>query len=78
VTHWLQPSVSQPCHRALKNAIALTLRVTVFTGPVFTDSDPIFRGIALPKHYWKIVMIVKADGLLSCTGYLPDQGNLIG
>jgi endonuclease G len=32
------------------------LKVSLFGGPVFTDSDRVFRGVRLPREYWKILV----------------------
>ncbi|MCL5997889.1 MAG: DNA/RNA non-specific endonuclease, partial [Chloroflexi bacterium] len=46
----------------LSNAIATNLKVSVFTGPVFGDGDPEYRGVKLPQQYWKVVVILKQGG----------------
>ena len=51
--------------------------MSVFTGPVLADNDPEYRGIQLPRQYWKVVAMVKADGKLSVTAYLLSQADLI-
>ncbi len=61
----------------LKNADVEDLRVTVFNGPLFDDGDPPYRGVNLPREYWKIVVMVKKDGTPSATGYLLSQEALI-
>lgn len=61
----------------LDNADAQNLRVTVFTGPVLDDDDPEYRGIQLPRQYWKVVVMVRDDGKLSATAYLLSQSSLI-
>jgi endonuclease G len=48
-------------------------RVTVFTGPVFRDDDPVYRGIRIPVAYWKVVAFVHDDGRPSATAYVIDQ-----
>src|SRR4029077_151761 len=48
-------------------------RITVITGPVFTDEDPPYRAIRVPRAFWKIVVRVHEDGLRA-TGFLADQG----
>jgi endonuclease G len=53
------------------------LRVTVFTGPVFRTDDMLYRGVQIPAEFWKVVVMVKADGTLSATAYLQTQKNLI-
>jgi endonuclease G len=58
---------------ALDNAADEKKRVTVITGPVFTDADPAYRGITVPRAFWKIVVRMHDDGLRA-TGFLADQG----
>ncbi|MFG0251488.1 MAG: DNA/RNA non-specific endonuclease [Phycisphaerales bacterium JB038] len=62
----------------LKNAIARDLRVSVLSGPVLRDDDPIYitptgRQLQVPLAYWKVVAMVRGDGTLSATGYLLSQ-----
>jgi endonuclease G, mitochondrial len=61
----------------LTNADVRDLRVCVLTGPVFADNDPRFRGFKLPRSYWKIVAMVKADGRLSVVACLLSQARLL-
>jgi DNA/RNA endonuclease G (NUC1)/V8-like Glu-specific endopeptidase len=61
----------------LKNTDVEDLKVNVFNGPVFDEGDPPYRGVNLPRAYWKIVVMVKGDGTLSATGYLLSQEALI-
>lgn len=61
----------------LNNADAEDFRVTVFTGPVLHDGDPEYRGVQLPRQYWKVVAMVRANGKLSATAYLLSQKSLI-
>ena len=60
----------------LQNADRENLRVTVFTGPVFATSDETYRGIQLPRQFWKIVVMVKKKKL-HATAYLLSQAKLI-
>lgn len=53
------------------------LKVTVFTGPVLADDDELYRGVQLPRQYWKVVAMTKQNGDLSATGYLLSQDHLI-
>lgn len=62
----------------LNNAVTNDLKISVFTGPVFKDSDRTYRGIQLPEEFWKIVVMVKQDGNLSATAYIQTQKNLLG
>lgn len=62
----------------LKNASRYSLKVVVFTGPVFRDDDMLYRGkFQIPAEFWKVAVIVKEDGKLSSTAYLQTQKNLI-
>lgn len=48
-------------------------RATVFTGPVFRETDPVYRGVAIPLAYWKVVAFVHDDGRPSASAYLIDH-----
>jgi len=61
----------------LDNAIAHDLKVSVFSGPLFATDDPVYRTVQIPQQYWKVVIMVKADGSLSATAYLLDQSQLL-
>ena len=52
------------------------LSLKVFTGPIFSDSDPKYRGHKIPLEFWKVAMGI-ADGELFATAYLLSQENLI-
>jgi endonuclease G len=58
---------------ALDNATDEKKRVTVITGPVFTDGDPPYRDIRVPRAFWKIVVRMHESGLRA-TGFLAHQG----
>ena len=60
------------------NSQAEGMKVSVFNGPLFDKGDQSFRGINIPRKYWKIVVMVKkSDKRLSATGYLLSQEALI-
>lgn len=61
----------------LENAQNRDLRVCVFTGPVFAPDDDEYRGVQLPRQFWKVAAMVKRDGTLSATAYLLSQESLI-
>jgi endonuclease G, mitochondrial len=61
----------------LDNADDEDLRVSVLTGPVLADDDDAYRGVQLPRQYWKIAAMVKRSGDLSVTGYLLSQESLL-
>lgn len=58
----------------LGNAGVHDLKVSVFTGPVFRNSDAAYRGVKIPVEFWKVVAFVREDtDELSVTGYLLSQ-----
>jgi endonuclease G len=61
----------------LDNSRAEHERVTVFTGPVFTNDDPNYRYVKVPKQFWKILVRVENDIVLA-TALLADQSSLFG
>lgn len=62
----------------LKHARADGMRVTVFTGPFFSDDDLEYRGGQIPRAFWKVVAIVTEDGKPSATAYKVDQVKELG
>lgn len=61
----------------LTNADQRNLKISVFTGPVLADTDPVYRGVRIPLDYWKVVVMVKSDGKLSATAYMLTQKQLV-
>ncbi|PSL40076.1 endonuclease G [Planomicrobium soli] len=63
----------------LKNAETHDLKVTVFTGPVFQENDPIYRDeFQIPAEFWKIAVMKKDGNSLSASAYLQTQRDMIG
>jgi endonuclease G len=52
------------------------LRVSVLGGPVFRDDDPVYRGVPIPRDFWKIVSYVEA-GTLKAKAFLLTQDDLL-
>jgi endonuclease G len=52
-------------------------RLCVFTGPVFTSADPVYRGVAIPLAFWKIAVLDKPGGGQSASAYLISQRQLV-
>lgn len=48
-------------------------RASVFTGPVLRADDPVYRGVAIPLAYWKVIAFVHDDGTPSATAYMIDH-----
>ncbi|SDD02893.1 DNA/RNA non-specific endonuclease [Rhodococcus tukisamuensis] len=61
----------------LNNTDNADLAVSVVSGPVLAADDPRYRGVLLPRQFWKTVAMVKQDGELSVTGYLLSQAALL-
>ena len=62
----------------LNNADNNDLKVSVVNGPVFDDkNDQPYRGILIPKEYFKVVTMVKTNQKLSSTAYVVSQAQLI-
>ncbi|MFC6089914.1 DNA/RNA non-specific endonuclease [Saccharothrix lopnurensis] len=56
----------------LADAKADRLRVSVYGGPVFRADDRVFRGVALPREYWKVVVFA-SGGALTARAFLLTQ-----
>jgi endonuclease G, mitochondrial len=48
------------------------LRISVFGGPVFRKSDREFKGVKLPREYWKIIIFIE-DQKLKVKAFLLTQ-----
>lgn len=48
-------------------------RATVFTGPVFDDEDRLYRGVKIPRAFWKVVAFLDDNGKPSASAYTIDQ-----
>jgi len=49
------------------------LRISVLAGPVLAPDDPPYRGVLLPRQFWKVVAVVDRGGRLVVTGYVLGQ-----
>lgn len=47
-------------------------RVSVFTGPVLADDDPVYRGVQIPRRFWKVAAWASGDELRA-TAFVLDQ-----
>ncbi|GAA5101031.1 hypothetical protein GCM10025760_39120 [Microbacterium yannicii] len=55
-------------------------RVSVFTAPVLADDDPPYRGIRIPRRFFKVAAWATQEGgssHLAAAGFLLDQSELI-
>jgi endonuclease G, mitochondrial len=61
----------------LDHADARERRITVFTGPVLDEGDPLYKGVRLPLAYWKIIAYDRPDGSLAVAAYVLEQAKLV-
>ncbi len=52
-------------------------RMVVFTGPVFAKNDPTYNGVAIPRQFWKVAVVVRPNGKLAALGFVVSQADLI-
>ena len=60
----------------LYTARALGDRISVFSGPIYSKKDPVWRGIRVPLRFFKIVARVE-DGELVATALIADQSEQV-
>lgn len=67
----------------LENAIfedvdVADLRISVMCGPILADGDPEYRGVRIPKSFWKVVYFREsgADGV-QAKGFVLTQADLL-
>lgn len=62
----------------LANAHADRMRISVFTGPVFANDDPVVHGVKVPVRFWKVVAFVHDEtGRLAASGYVSSQAKAV-
>ncbi|XAS65447.1 DNA/RNA non-specific endonuclease [Micrococcaceae bacterium Sec5.8] len=54
------------------NAADYGRRLVVFTGPIFSDTDPVYRGVQIPLKFFKVAAFMH-QGALAAIGYVVDQ-----
>lgn len=63
----------------LQHARTYRQRLCVYTAPVLAGDDPMYRGVAVPRRYWKIAAWAADTGsdirALAATGYVLDQAS---
>lgn len=58
----------------LDSADEQNLRISVITGPVLTQDDPVYYNVAVPTEFWKIVVFVHGrSGALTTIAYRRSQ-----
>ncbi|MEO0463242.1 MAG: DNA/RNA non-specific endonuclease [Pseudomonadota bacterium] len=61
----------------LKQADAQDIRISVIAGPIFNSDDPVYRGIAIPREYWKLIAYRNADDTLAASCFVLSQNDLL-
>lgn len=62
----------------LSNTKRDSMRISVFTGPIFADADPVIHGVKVPTRFWKVVAFLHDDTeQLTATGYIASQAKAI-
>ncbi|MGJ4947622.1 DNA/RNA non-specific endonuclease [Bradyrhizobium sp. HKCCYLS20291] len=54
-----------------------TPRLSIFNGPVFRTTDQPYRGILLPREFWKLIVFTRADGRPGAVAFVLSQESLI-
>jgi len=52
-------------------------RLSIFNGPVFRDNDQLYRGILLPKEFWKLIVFERDNGSPGAVAFVLSQESLI-
>ncbi len=62
----------------LDEAEVLDLRVSVMAGPIFREDDVLYRGIPIPRDYWKLLAYHDADDdSFEVRAYVVTQRNML-
>ena len=59
---------------ALQNAREDKMKISVITGPILLDKDPVKYGVKIPRSFWKVIAFIHdRTGKLTATGYSISQ-----
>lgn len=62
----------------LENAKTQGFKISVFTGPVFREDDPLYQDIPVSLDFWKVVAMIDDDsGELSTSAYMLSQDGMM-
>jgi len=53
-------------------------KISVFNGPVFAETDSVYKSVQIPMDFWKIILWLGDDGKPKATGFLLSQTTLVG
>ena len=54
-----------------------TGKISVFNGPVFKDTDPIYKGVKIPMEYYKVILWINDNDKLKATAFILSQLDLV-
>ncbi|MEJ7594012.1 MAG: DNA/RNA non-specific endonuclease [Planctomycetaceae bacterium] len=52
-------------------------KLCIFNGPVFRRTDALYRGVKIPKEFWKVVVFARDDGEPGAAAFILTQADLI-
>jgi endonuclease G len=52
-------------------------KISVFNGPIFKESDSVYKGIQIPMDFWKIILWYNDDKELKATAFKLSQKTLV-
>ncbi|KAB1155309.1 trypsin-like serine protease [Tenacibaculum aiptasiae] len=55
-----------------------TGKISVFNGPIFKNTDPIYKGVKIPMEYFKIVIWLSDNDEIKATAFKLSQADLVG
>lgn len=55
-----------------------TGKISVFNGPIFKESDPVFRGVKIPMEFFKVVLWLDKNKKMKATAFRLSQVELVG
>ena len=61
----------------LHNADNLNEKLVVFTGPVFEEDDPLYRGIRIPRRFWKVAAMQNGNAGLIAVAFMQSQEKML-
>jgi endonuclease G len=53
-------------------------KISVFNGPIFKATDPIYKGVQVPLSFFKIIVWYNDNLELNATGFKLSQSDLVG
>ncbi|NMG06034.1 DNA/RNA non-specific endonuclease [Brasilonema sp. UFV-L1] len=79
---YFQFNQSQQLWQGLENFILTNtdqddLLASVFTGPIFQQTDVVHRGVQVPQFFWKVVLVVDRNRKLYSSAYVVSQERFV-